>query len=357
MDFNKIELSISKFSEEMQKASQKHWDAIAKPLGGLGILEKDIAKIAGMIGSTDINLDKRAIVVMCSDNGVVEEGVSQDGQDITAIVASNMAKGDASVCRMADVAGAKVFPVNLGMVFDAPGTLDRQIAPQTANFTKSPAMTVEQTNRAIQIGIDVVHELVEQGYKIFATGEMGIGNTTTSSALCSVLMNCEPQKVTGRGAGLSDAGLRKKISAIERGIEFNNPNPDDPFDVLSKLGGFDIAGLVGVFLGAALEGCPVILDGFISATAALIASRLCPSCKNYMIASHLSAEPAARMVLEELGLEPLIYARMKLGEGTGAVCAFPLLDMALAVYSEMVTFDETGIEAYVPLGGEDELEG
>ena len=352
MDLNLGCEGIAPFDEAAAAAAKRNWDAIAKPLGSLGLLEDVVARIAGLTGSADVRLGKKAVLLFCADNGVVEEGVTQTGQDVTAVVAANAAKGDTSVCRMGAVAGAEVFPVNMGMVFEAPGTLDRAIASQTGNFTKGPAMSREQALQAIQTGIDLVGDLAAKGYGLIATGEMGIGNTTTSSAILSVLLGKPVEEVTGRGAGLSDAGLARKVDAIRRGIEVNEPDPGDALDVLAKLGGFDIAGIVGAFIGGAVNRVPVLIDGFISATAALVAARLVPESRQAMFATHVSAEPSARLVLDALGLEPLITAGMRLGEGTGAVCAMPLLDMALAVYGEMVTFEATGLEAYTPQGGE-----
>ncbi len=347
-----IDAAIADYDETAARACKKNWDAIAKPLESLGALEEDVIRIAGLVGTPDVRLDRRAVVVMCADNGVVEEGITQTGQDVTAIVAGNIVHHDTSVCRMANVAHADTLAVNMGMVFDAPDTLDRQIAPQTANFTKGPAMTGGQVWQAISTGIDIVADLSKQGYKLIATGEMGIGNTTTSSALASLLLNMQVEDVTGRGAGLSDEGLARKVAAIKKGIEVNQPDPANALDCLAKLGGFDIAGLVGVFLGGAIYRVPILIDGLISACAALVAYRMCPRSRSALLASHISSEPAAPAILKEMDLRPLICAGMHLGEGTGAVCAMPLLDMGLAVYSEMVSFDDIQIDAYVPLGGE-----
>ena len=217
-------------------------------------------------------------------------------------------------------------------------------------ITRNPAMTREQAAQALLTGIDLVREQREAGVRLLATGEMGIGNTTTSSAVASVLLSRPVPEMTGRGAGLSGEGLRRKIRAIESAIRVNQPDPSDPLDVLAKLGGFDLAGMCGIFLGGALFGVPVLADGFISTVAALCAVRLCPKAKKAVFASHVSAEPAGRQVLDALGLPPLITAGMRLGEGTGAVAAIPLLDMALSVFAEGDTFEESGIERYVPLG-------
>ena len=345
--------SILAPDEGAAQAARARWDAIAKPLDGLGLLEDAVVRIAALRGIPDVKLGKRAVVVMCADNGVVAEGVTQTGQEVTAIVAGNIARGDASVCHMARVARADVFPVNMGMVHPAEVPLDFAIAPQTGNIAEGPAMSRAQAEQAIAAGLAIADDLAAQGYDIIATGEMGIGNTTTASALAAVLLGLPVGEVTGRGAGLSDEGLSRKVAAIERAIAVNEPDADDALDALAKLGGFDIAGMVGLFIGGAVHRIPVLVDGFISAVAALVAARLCPRAGQAMLASHLSGEPATHLVLEALGLDPLICAGMHLGEGTGAVAALPLLDMALAVYGGMVSFDDISIEAYAPQGGEE----
>ena len=331
--------------------AKARWDSIAKPLGSLGLLEEAVIRIAGIAGTPDPDLSRRAVVVMCADNGVVEEGVTQTGQEVTAVVTENMSAGDTSVCRMARLAGAEVIPVDIGVArpVSGPRILQKNIRRGTANMTRGPAMSREEAVRALLTGVDLVRELAGKGYGLLATGEMGIGNTTTASAVVSVLLGRSPAEVAGRGAGLSDEGLSRKVRAIETAIAVNRPGPSDPLDVLAKVGGLDLAGLAGVFLGGAVCRVPVLVDGFISAAAALLAGRLCPDAAGYMLGSHASAEPAGRMVLEELGLTPFLYAGMRLGEGTGAVAVMPLLDMGLAVYREMSTFEEIAIEAYQPL--------
>lgn len=326
-------------------ACRAHWDNIAKPLGSLGLLEDMVARLAGIQGRPEVRIDKRALLVMCADNGVLAQGVAQTPGEITAVMAAVIAAGRSSVCIMADRAGAQVHTVDMGMFQALPhaGLLDRRIAAGTKDMTQGPAMSREEAQKAILAGVDLVADMKAQGYQILLTGEMGIGNTTTSSALASQLLGLEVEAVTGRGAGLSDEGLDRKIRAIQKAVEVNQPDPDDPLDLLHKLGGFDIAGLCGVFLGAALHGLPVLIDGFISAVSALLALRICPWARQVMLASHLSAEPASRAVLEALGLSPLIQAGMRLGEGTGAVAALPLLDMALDVYRDLITYEAIGM--------------
>ncbi len=336
--------------EVARSEAKKRWDSIAKPLGSLGALERMVMDVAALIGDPRVDVSRRAVVVCCADNGVVAEGVTQTGQEVTARMAGEMVSMHSSVCRMAGVAQADVIPVDLGMVHRVEGVLDRHVMDGTNDMARRPAMTREQALQALSAGVELVKELKERGYDLLISGEMGIGNTTTSSALVAACMNLPAETVTGRGAGLSDAGLQRKIWAIERAITVNRPDPKDPLDVLSKLGGLDICGMAGLFIGGAIWGVPVVIDGFISAVAALMAERLCPGARIAMLSSHCSEEPAAKRVLAALGKEPVIFANMRLGEGTGGVCLLPLLDMALAVYHG-TTFDEVGIDAYTPQGG------
>ncbi|HJC41358.1 MAG TPA: nicotinate-nucleotide--dimethylbenzimidazole phosphoribosyltransferase [Candidatus Intestinimonas pullistercoris] len=339
---------IGPLDQRAMEEAQRRWDSIAHPLNSLGLLERDIVHIAGITGSADMDLSKKAVVVMCADNGVVAQGVTQTGQDVTAIVTENMSKGDTSVCCMSRVAGAEVIPVDIGVAKPVTGARIRQkcVRRGTADMTQGPAMTREEAAQAVMTGLELVGELKEAGYRILATGEMGIGNTTTSSAIVSVLLGKEAAEVTGRGAGLSTEGYQKKIAAVERAIALNRPDPADGLDVLHKVGGLDIAGLAGIFLGGAVHHIPVLVDGFISSAAALTAAAICPACRDYMLGSHASNEPAGRMVLEALGLHPFLFAEMCLGEGTGAVAVMPLLEMGAAVYRGMCTFEATDIEAY-----------
>ena len=342
--------SLRKQDLAARAAAQRQWDSIAKPLGSLGALEKLVMDIAALTGNPHVDISRRAVVVCCADNGVVAEGVTQTGQEVTARMAGEMVRMHSSVCRMAEAAHADVIPVDFGMVRPVEGVLNRRVMSGTEDMARRPAMTREQALQAMAYGVDLVKELKEQGYSLLISGEMGIGNTTTSSALVAALLNLPAEPVTGRGAGLSDAGLQRKIWAIERAIAVNRPDPNDPLDVLSKLGGLDICGMAGLFIGGAIQGVPVIIDGFISAVAALMAQKLCPGADIAMVASHCSEEPAAKRVLTILNKYPIIFANMRLGEGTGGVCLLPMLDMALAVYGG-TTFDQVGMEAYTPQGG------
>lgn len=342
-------------SETAAEQARVRWSQVAKPLGSLGLLEEDVTEIAGIIGGSSIRLDKKALVIFCADNGVVEEGVTQTGQEVTAVVAGNFTRGESCACLMAERSGTEVFPVDIGVACELRETgeryplIDRKIRKGTGNFVKEPAMTRGETLAAVLTGMDLVRVLQEQGYQIIATGEMGIGNTTTSSAVASVLLAADPSEVTGKGAGLSDEGLKRKVAAIRKGLSLHQPNPDDGLDVLSKVGGLDLAGLAGVFLGGAVYRVPVVIDGFISAAAAAAATAIDQRVRGFMLAAHVSSEPAGKRMLDYLGKQAPIQAGMCLGEGTGAVALFPLLDMTLSVYERMSTFTEIEIEEYQPL--------
>ena len=347
-----------------QRAREK-WNGVAKPVGSLGVLEDAIVQIAGLTGNEDVRLEKRAVVVMCADNGVVAEGVSQSGSEVTLAVADNIARGESSVCSMARPHHIDAFAVDMGMATASgdPRVIDCAIARGTGNIAVGPAMTREQAAAAVQSGIDMVADLKGRGYDIIASGEMGIGNTTTSSALLAALLGLSADALVGKGAGLSAEGLVRKRNAVQRAIEVNEPDAGDPLGVLAKVGGFDIAGIVGLFLGGAVYRVPIVVDGFISMVAAYVATRIAPGCVCAMLASHTSAEPAVRFIQDALvlavgneqaglaqagiGFTPVIQASMRLGEGTGAVCLIPLLDSALTLYNGS-TFADIAIEAYDP---------
>ena len=336
---------IAPMDENAMAQAEAKWDMVAKPIKSLGKLENMITQIAGIQQTAEVKADKKGVLVLAADNGVLAQGVAATPQDVTAIMTGFIAQHRSSVCRMAQSANATTFAIDMGMAkrIDAENLLDCRIADGTADFTLGSAMTREQAEKGILTGIELVKTRKEEGFHLLATGEMGIGNTTTSSAIAAVLLGKSVEEVTGRGAGLSDEGLAKKISAINKGIAVNTPNPADPIDVLAKLGGFDIAGMVGIFIGGAIYRVPIIVDGLISAVSALIATRICPATRDFMLASHVTAEPAGIMVLEALGLSALIHAEMRLGEGTGAVALFPILDMALAVYDTACTYADIGM--------------
>ncbi len=325
----------------------KRWDAVAHPLHGLGVLEDDIKHIAALTGSADVSLNRKAVVVCCADNGVVKEGISQTDSSVTGIVADNIAEGRSSVCRMAAVAGCDVIPLDLGIkdYKGHPGVRNARIGNGTGNICDGPAMTREQVAEAVITGIEQAR-LLSKDYDIIGVGEMGIGNTTTSAAVLSVLLGLDTDEVTGRGAGLSDEGFERKRKAVNRAVERSNVSKEDGLGVLAELSGFDLCGMCGLFIGGAIYRVPVIVDGICSQTAALAALNLTEKASCAMIASHISSEPVSEMILNRLGIKSAISAGMHLGEGTGAVALMPMLDMALAVYSQGYTFDDGGIKAY-----------
>ncbi len=356
--FNKLE-NIKPADPDVYKKIHENWDSIAKPLRSLGRFEEMTARIGAVLHADDIGIRRRALIVMCADNGIVEEGVSQSGQDVTAAVAGWLGRGESSVCRMAETAGTDIIPVDIGINMDGSpeGVIDRKIRKGTADFLKEPAMTEGELEQAIETGIDLVRDLKDKGYTIIATGEMGIGNTTTSAAVCAALLNLPADRVTGRGAGLDDARFARKKEIVDRALAIHGltandseKDRDQTKKVLQTVGGLDIAGLTGVFLGGALYNIPIVIDGFISAVAALAAERQLSGTKDVMIASHLGREEGMKHVLNELGLRPVIDADMALGEGTGAVMLFPLLDTVLELYHEGLRFENTEVGQYRHFG-------
>ncbi|MDE6036394.1 MAG: nicotinate-nucleotide--dimethylbenzimidazole phosphoribosyltransferase [Ruminococcus sp.] len=331
--------------------SKKRWDSIAKPLGSFGLLEDFVRKIASIQGTPDVDISKRAVVVMCADNGVVSEGVTQTGCDVTAKSTVAIAGGRSNINALANTYGAEVFAVDVGIKSDvkSPHVINRKISYGTQNIAEKPAMSTAQAIQAVRTGMDIVRELKSKGFKIIVTGEMGIGNTTTASTLSAVLLGEPVEAVTGRGAGLTAESLERKISVIKRALVVNKPDKNEPLELLAKVGGYDIAGMTGLFLGGAYYGVPVVIDGVISAVSAVIACRMNPLCVDYMLAGHVSAEPAGKKLLESLGLKAVINAGLRLGEGTGGIMLLPLLDGALSLYRNAHKFAEIGIERYVEL--------
>lgn len=343
---NNILSTIRPADETAYAACLARFDQVAKPVGSLGKLETLLAQIAAVYGSAEINIAKKCVLVFCSDNGVTVQGVSQSGHEVTTAIARMLANGKSGVCVMAKACGAEVCPVDVGMVDSVEGLLPRKLMHGTFDMTNGPAMARETAVAAIELGAAFVKEKKERGFRLIATGETGIGNTATASAMASVLLRAPVESVTGRGAGLSDAGLLRKCAAIEKAIRINMPDAGDPIDVLYKVGGLDIAAMTGVFLGGALHRVPVVMDGVISAVAALIAVRLNPLVRDFIVPSHISAEPAARLICDVLKMEPVLHADMRLGEGTGAVALFPLLDMAASVYHNAATFSDIAVDSY-----------
>lgn len=338
------------YSEAHQHACERHWNEVGKPLYSLGHFERMVSQLGGIQHTENVQLNKRAILVLCADNGVVAEGVTQTDSSITALNSKSIARGNACINAFARSARADVFAVDVGINTDedCPELMRRKAAHGTRNMVKEPAMTMDEVQKSLQTGMDLVKELKEKGYQIICTGEMGIGNTTTSSAMAAMLLQKPIEEVTGRGAGLSDEGLKRKLAAIHRAFEVNRPDAGNPLDVLSKVGGLDIAVMTGVFLGGTKHEMPIVIDGFISSVAALTAAMIAPDCKQFMLASHMGREPACRFVLEKLGKSACITADLALGEGTGAAALLPLIDLALSVYHQSSTFANLQMDAYTP---------
>lgn len=335
---------------DRQKAKER-WNSIAKPLGSFGALEDAVQKIAAVQRTADADISSRTAVVMCGDHGVVAEGVTQCGIEVTAECAKAIAEGRSNINAVASQFGISVIAADIGIAsdVDCADLIDCKIAYGTKNIALGAAMTADQTRQAVTAGMDIVRRLKDQGTRLIITGEMGIGNTTSASAVASVLLELPPEKVTGRGAGLSSEGLARKIRAVERAVTVNHPDKNNTFEVLQKLGGLETAGMTGLFLGGAYYHIPVVIDGVISAAAAAVAYGMNPICGEYMLASHCSGEPAGAGLLEYCGLSPVINAGLRLGEGTGGALLVPLLDGAFALYRNAHRFDETSIERYVEL--------
>ena len=330
--------------------AKSRWDGIAKPLGSLGTLEGMIVRIAALQESAEVRLDRRVLLVFCADHGVTSQGVSQCGSEVTAGVAVALAEGRSSVSPMAERAGCLVVPADIGIrdFSGHPGVRNLRVRNGTDDFSRGPAMSRGECLLAMQRGAELVREYAEEGTELFAVGEMGIGNTTAAAALAAVLLNMPPDAAVGRGAGLGSAGVERKKAAVQRALEVNRPDPDDIPGLLAKVGGLEISAMCGAFLAAAACQKPVIIDGVISAVAALCAVRLCPDAAEALLPSHVSAEPAGREILKALGLHAPLDAGMFLGEGAGAVMLMPLLDLALSLYRSGQDFARLGIEAYRP---------
>lgn len=336
---------IPAIDEVAAQATASRLDRLTKPPGSLGRLEELAVRLAGMTGDAGCRFEHRAVVVMAADHGVTEEAVSAYPPEVTAQMVANFLAGGAGINVLARQAGARVVVVDMGVRVPvrAAGVLDRRMGAGTRNMMREPAMTLAQAEAAVAAGEQLAGELVAAGCDIVLTGEMGIGNTTAASALTAAFTGRPAREVTGRGTGIDDAALAHKVEVVERALVLHRPDPRDPMTVLACLGGFEIAGLAGLMLGAAARRRPVVLDGFITGAAALAAAALAPGVGAYLVASHRSVEPGHTAALEQLGLEPLLDLRLRLGEGTGAALALQLIDAAVAVRDEMATFEETRV--------------
>jgi len=335
---------IEPVDQDLMEEAQKRLDFLTKPQGSLGRLEELAKKLVGITREKDPEVDKKVVIVMAGDHGIVAEGVSAYPQEVTPQMVYNFIRGGAAINVLAKHVGADVVVVDMGVATDLEddtGVVSKKIGYGTKNFAKGPAMTREEAVQAIQAGIEVVESI--ENLNILATGEMGIGNTTPSSAIIATFSGCNVEEVTGRGTGVDDEGLKKKVAAIEKGLAINKPDPADALDVLSKVGGFEIAGLAGCVLAAAANKIPVVIDGFISTAGALIATELAPTAKEYIIASHMSQEIGHRLMLERMGLTPLLDLGFRLGEGTGAALAMGLVEAGIKILKEMATFADAGV--------------
>ena len=337
---------ISPLDEKAMAQARARQDTLTKPQGSLGRLEELSIQLAGIQGKPIPQIKHKAIITMAGDHGVVAEKVGNWTQAVTAQMVYNFLHGGAGINVLARQAGARVVVVDIGVATELepnPQLLSRKVASGTRNMAQGPAMSREQAVTAIEIGIDVVTAEAGKGLDIVGTGDMGIGNTTPSSAICAVMAKRRAAEVTGKGTGITDEQLAHKIEVVKKALAVNRPDPADPIDVLAKVGGFEIGGLAGVMLGAAAHRIPVVIDGFISGAASLIATGLSPRLKDYLIAAHVSAEPGHKLLLKHLGLAPLLDLRMRLGEGTGAALGILLAEAAARILGEMATFAEAGV--------------
>jgi nicotinate-nucleotide--dimethylbenzimidazole phosphoribosyltransferase len=335
------------------QAARERQNKLTKPQGSLGRLEELSVQLAGITGNPFPSMERKVVIVMAADHGVTREGVSAYPAEVTPQMVLNFLRGGAAINVLALQAGARVVVVDMGVaveiddprrgVVTPPLLIQRRVGAGTANLAEGPAMTREQAEESIQGGIEVALGEISKGADILATGDMGIGNTTSSAAIACALMNQSAEMIAGRGTGVDDEGLKRKLAVIARALDVNKPNATDGLDVLSKVGGFEIGGLVGVMLASAANRKPVVVDGFISTAAALIAVLLAPATREYMIAAHVSQERGHKLMLEWLGLKPLLDLNLRLGEGTGAALAFHLIQASTRVLREMATFDEAGV--------------
>ena len=337
---------IKFLDEEAMAGARKRQDNLTKPQGSLGQLESLSIQIAGIKGNPRPQITHKVIFTLAGDHGVTQEGVSAYPSEVTPQMIYNFLQGGAGINVLARQVGARVVIADLGVASVLkrhPDLKDKKVAMGTQNMCKGPAMSREKAVYSIEVGIDLVEEELSKGMDILGTGDMGIGNTTPSSAITAVMTGADVSMVTGAGTGLDDEGWRRKVKAIQKALEINQPDRNDPLDVLSKVGGFEIGGIVGVILAGARYQIPIVVDGFISGAAALIASSLSPQAKAYLIASHQSVEKGHKIILESLGLKALLNLGMRLGEGTGAVLGIFLVEASLRILNEMATFTEAGV--------------
>lgn len=336
---------IKEPDRSMEREAEQHLNQLTKPLKSLGKLEEIVIRLAGITGEKIPSIDQKAIVIFCGDHGIAEEGVSAYPQKLTGLMMENFVRGKAAINVLARQAGANVLVVDVGSKVDVlpESVFNRKVKKGTHHFLYQPAMTKSETLQAIQVGIDIALSLKKKKTQLLAVGEMGIGNTTAASAVAAALTRQPVKQLTGKGTGITDEKLAYKISVIEKALHLHKPNAKDALDVLSKVGGLELAAMAGCYIGAASAQIPVLMDGVISTVAALVAVRLDASVRDYLFASHQSEEPAHQILLKELQLDPCLTMNMRLGEGSGAALAFPLFDAAVAIAREMATFADLGL--------------
>jgi nicotinate-nucleotide--dimethylbenzimidazole phosphoribosyltransferase len=336
--------SLDSPAMEQARARQQQ---LTKPAGSLGRLEEVAIQMAGITRQSMPTVKRKAVIVMAADHGVTAEGVSAYPSAVTPQMVLNFLHGGAAINALARQAEAEVVIVDVGVASEIkhPQLLERKIAYGTANMADGPAMTREQALAAVSAGIDVCESLLKSGVDLIATGDMGIGNTTAASAITACLTRTSVAAVTGRGTGIDEEQLAHKIRIIERALQINQPDPSDPLDVLTKVGGLEIAGLVGVIVSCAAARVPVVIDGFIAGAAVLVAVGICPAIRDYLFAGHISVEGGHGLILKQIGLIPLLDLNLRLGEGTGAVLAMHIIEAALKTHSEMATFTEAGVSS------------
>ncbi len=338
--------NIKPLDKSAMALARERQDTLTKPAGSLGRLEELSIQIAGIQGKPLPQIKQKAVIVMAADHGVAAQGTSAYPQDVTPQMVLNFLHGGAGINVISRQVGARVVIVDIGVaghIDPLPGLISRKVGPGTQDMSKGPACSQAQAIQSLETGIEIVTAEIKKGLDIVGTGDMGIGNTTASSAICAVMTGSTPAEVTGRGTGVDDKQLKHKIEVINQALAVNRPDPTQPLEVLAKVGGFEIGGLAGVMLGAAANRVPVVIDGFISGAAALVAVGLCPQLKDYLIAAHVSVEPGHKRLLQHLGLKAILDLNLRLGEGTGAALGIFLAETATRILAEMATFAEAGV--------------
>jgi nicotinate-nucleotide--dimethylbenzimidazole phosphoribosyltransferase len=342
----KLLAQIQPLDQNAMEAARARQDDLTKPRGSLGQLEAISIRMAGITGNPTPSVENKVVTTMAGDHGVVAEGVSAYPSEVTPQMVYNFLAGGAAINVLSEHVGARVVIVDMGVATDFgshPDLIDKKIASGTGNIAQGPAMTREEALEAIESGIAIAEAELEKGLDILATGDMGIGNTTPSAAIAAAMTGRASREIVGRGTGVDDEGLERKINAVQRALDVNQPDADDAIDMLAKVGGFEIGGLTGAILAAVAHRKPVVVDGFISTAAAMLAVKLAPQVREYLFSAHRSQETGHQIMLEWLELEPMLDLGLRLGEGTGAVLAISLVEAACKILTDMATFSEAGV--------------